>query len=45
MSNPGARQAIGVLAEHGVLEEATGRSDGRRWVARDILRAIEGATT
>lgn len=45
VSNPGARQAIGVLAEHGVLEEVTGRSYGRRWVARDILRAIEGATT
>jgi Fic family protein len=44
VSNPGARKAIAVLEEHGVLREFTGRSYGRRWVADEVLRAIEGTT-
>jgi Fic family protein len=44
VSNPGARKAIAVLEEHGVLREFTGRSYGRRWVADEVLHAIEGAS-
>jgi Fic family protein len=44
VSNPGARKAIAVLEERGVLREFTGRTYGRRWVADEILQAIEGAS-
>jgi Fic family protein len=42
-SNPTARQAVGLLQKAGVLEEVTGRSWGRLYLARPILAAIEEA--
>jgi Fic family protein len=43
VSNPTAREAVRVLEQKGVLEEITGRSWGRLYLARPILGAIEGA--
>jgi Fic family protein len=42
VSNPTARQAVRALIDAGVLEEITGRSWGRLYLARPILRAIQG---
>ena len=42
VTNPTARQAVRTLLEHGLLEEITGRAWGRLYLARPILRAIEG---
>ncbi len=42
VSNPTARQAVRALEEKGMLEEITGRSWGRLYLARPILKAIEG---
>jgi Fic family protein len=41
VSNPTARQAIAWLQGEGILEEVTGRSWGRLYLARPILDAIE----
>lgn len=41
VTNPTARQAVKVLQEAGMLDEITGRSWGRLYLARPILRAIE----
>lgn len=41
VSDPTARQVIRTLEAAGVLEEVTGRSWGRIYVARSILEAIE----
>lgn len=41
VSNPTARQAISALAEEGMLEEISGRSWGRLYLARPILQVIE----
>ena len=41
VSNPTARQAVRALVDAGVLEEITGRSWGRLYLARPILRAIQ----
>ncbi len=43
ITNPTARQAVRTLLEHGLLEEITGRAWGRLYLARPILRAIEGS--
>lgn len=43
VSNPTAREAVKVLEQKRVLEEITGRSWGRLYLARPILGAIEGA--
>lgn len=43
VSTPTARQAVGVLEEKGLLEEITGRSWGRLYLARPILEVIEGS--
>ena len=40
-SNPTARQAVKRLVEVGMLEETTGRSWGKVFLARPILRSIE----
>ena len=40
-TNPTARQAVKRLVEAGMLEETTGRSWGKVFLARPILRAIE----
>jgi Fic family protein len=42
VSNPTARQAVRALEQKGMLEEITGRSWGRLYLARPILEAIEG---
>lgn len=42
-TNPTARQAVKRLVDVGMLEETTGRSWGRMFLARPILRAIEQA--
>ncbi|MGH7415857.1 MAG: Fic family protein, partial [Candidatus Rokuibacteriota bacterium] len=42
VSNPTARQAVRALVDAGVLEEISGRSWGRLYLARPILRAIQG---
>jgi Fic family protein len=42
VSNPTARQAVMLLQRKGVLEQATGRTWGRLYVARPILRIVEG---
>lgn len=42
VSDPTARQAIGVLQEAGLVSEVTGRRWGRVYLARPILEAIEG---
>lgn len=41
VSDPTARQTIALLLKEGLLEEVTGRSWGRVYLARPILRAIE----
>jgi Fic family protein len=41
VSDPTARQTIAFLQKEGLLEEVTGRSWGRVYLARPILRAIE----
>jgi Fic family protein len=41
VSNPTARQTITVLQQDGLLEEITGRSWGRVYLARPILTALE----
>lgn len=41
VSNPTARQAVALLQSEGLIEEITGRSWGRLYLARPILRAIE----
>jgi len=43
-SNPTARQAVKTLEEAGMLAETPGRSWGRVFVAKPILRAIGGST-
>ena len=43
VTNPTARHAVRTLLEHGLLEEITGRAWGRLYLARPILRAIEGS--
>ncbi len=43
VSNPTARQVVRVLEQKGMLEEITGRSWGRLYLARPILEAIEGS--
>jgi ribosomal protein S25 len=42
VSNPTARQVVRVLQEEGILREITGRAWGRVYLARAILKAIEG---
>ena len=42
VSDPTARQAIGVLQEAGLVSEVTGRRWGRVYLAQPILEAIEG---
>ncbi len=41
VSNPTARQAVGMLVKEGMLKEVTGRKWGQLYVARPILAAIE----
>ncbi len=41
VSNPTARQAVGMLVKEGMLKEITGRKWGQLYVARPILAAIE----
>jgi Fic family protein len=41
VSNPTARNAVAILQREGVLEEITGRSWGKLYLARPILEAIE----
>ncbi len=41
VSNPTARQAVAALQKCGMLEEVTGRTWGRLYLARPILSAIE----
>lgn len=41
VSNPTARQAVGMLVKEGLLKEVTGRKWGQLYVARPILAAIE----
>jgi Fic family protein len=41
VSNPTARQAVNRLQAAGVLEETTGRSWGKLYLARPIMRAID----
>lgn len=41
VSNPTARQAVTYLQKMGLLEEVSGRSWGRLYLARPIMRAIE----
>ncbi len=43
VSNPTARQAVARLERAGMLNEITGREWGRLYLARPILRVIEGA--
>jgi len=40
-TNPTTRQAVKRLVDIGMLEETTGRSCGKVFLARPILRAIE----
>lgn len=42
VSLPTARQAVRLLQESGMLEEVSGRRWGRLYLARPILRALEG---
>jgi Fic family protein len=42
VSLPTARQAVRVLQESGMLEEVSGRRWGRLYLARPILRVLEG---
>lgn len=44
VSNPTARQTVGLLLEQGLLEEITGRDWGRLYLARPILEAIDPAS-
>jgi Fic family protein len=41
IADPTARLLIGFLEERGVLEEVTGRSWGKVWVALPILDALD----
>lgn len=41
VSNPTARQAVGVLEKEGLLKEVSGRKWGQLYVARPILAAID----
>jgi len=41
VTNPTARQALSLLEGEGLLEEVTGRSWRRIYLARPILEAIE----
>ena len=41
VSNPTARQTVGLLESEGVLEEITGKSWGKLYLARPILQIIE----
>lgn len=41
VSNPTARQAVGMLVKEGMLKEVTGRKWGQLYVARPILAAID----
>ena len=41
VSNPTARQAVGVLQKEGLLKEVSGRKWGQLYVARPVLAAIE----
>ncbi|HEV7163858.1 MAG TPA: Fic family protein [Gammaproteobacteria bacterium] len=41
VSNPTARQAIGLLEKHGLLKEISGRSWGKLYCAKPILDAVE----
>ncbi len=41
VSNPTARQAVMLLQKKGLLEETTGRTWGRLYLARPILQALE----
>lgn len=43
VSNPTARQTVGLLLERGLLEEITGRDWGRLYLARPILEALDPA--
>jgi Fic family protein len=43
VSNPTARQIVQELVRRGVLEEVTGRAWGRVYLAREVLRVMEGA--
>ena len=43
VSYPTARQAVAVLQSEGLLEEITGRSWGRLYLARPVLEAIENS--
>ncbi len=45
VSNPTARQAVELLKKRGVLEETTGRSWGRFYLARPILDVLENKTS
>ena len=45
VSHPTARQTIEYLQQNGLLEEITGRSWGRVYLARPILIALEQPTT
>ena len=41
VSNPTARQAVGLLQKHGVLKEISGRAWGKVYCAKPILDAVE----
>jgi Fic family protein len=41
ISNPTARQAVGLLERHGILKEITGRAWGKLYCAKPILDAVE----
>jgi len=44
VSNPTARQTVGILEENGMLEEVSGRKWNRLYLARPIMSVIEKAT-
>lgn len=43
VSNPTGRQIVQELVRRGILEEVTGRAWGRVYLARQVLRVMEGA--
>jgi len=43
VSSATAYQYLAILESDGVLQEVTGRQRGRRYIAREILSAIEDA--
>ena len=43
VSNPTARQVVVRMQHAGLLEEVTGRAWGRLYVAKPVLRAIDGS--